>query len=180
MNVKKIKDIIEWAFLVIMLLFLALSVKSVVCASNTGEGAFVLGYRPIYLVSGSMEPTIKTGGLALTKRVDDIDDIAVGDIITFHTNDNNGTNVNVTHRIVDITSYGGIVTKGDNNDVADSQVLDITNVDSKVIFICNQIVPFIRVWNYGLRGKLIVIFIVFLIFVIFALINRLIKLKIRR
>ena len=57
------------------------------------------GYKPFIVLSGSMEPTINTGDLAISKEID-TSTLKVGDIISFKIKDN----IVVTHRIVEITT----------------------------------------------------------------------------
>jgi signal peptidase I len=80
------------------------------------SGLFLLqGGRALIVRSGSMEPSLGTGSLALSKTVHP-SDVRVGDVITFKdsTRDNNL----VTHRIIKLTTTNGVynvTTKGDAN-----------------------------------------------------------------
>lgn len=74
---------------------------------KTGELFFFLGYRPVVIVSGSMEETIQTGAIVLTKKTTDIQE---GDIIFFK----NGDNLPIVHRCVRIEG-DQYYTKGDKN-----------------------------------------------------------------
>lgn len=96
-----------------------------------------LGYQPIYVQTGSMEPTMATKGIVLVKRVDSMDEIAVDDIITYRVYDGSGSPITITHRIYNIKEDGTIITKGDNNRVADSYSITIDNVMAKVVWIWN-------------------------------------------
>src|SRR5690625_5187574 len=86
----------------------------------------LLGWQPLIVLSGSMEPTIPTGSIFVVDPVDGPDDIAevqVGDVSTFlpHPDDP----VTVTHRAVARTA----TTKGPaicpRVDIADVQVGDV-------------------------------------------------------
>lgn len=72
------------------------------------------GVRPYVVMSGSMEPEIKTGSLCFVNTRAAYEDVREGDIIAFL----NGVGMPVTHRAVRITEVG-IETRGDNNDVTD-------------------------------------------------------------
>lgn len=73
--------------------------------------------RPV--LSGSMEPSIRTGSLLVTKPVD-VDTLRVGDVVTVHIGDDY-----LTHRIADTRVPGdpqAVVTRGDANDADDAPV----------------------------------------------------------
>lgn len=74
------------------------------------NGLIDTSYRAYVVTSGSMEPTIKTGSIIITKAKPYYE---IGDIVTFK----NGGNT-VTHRIVDM-NLESITTKGDANDTPD-------------------------------------------------------------
>ena len=70
-------------------------------------------------VSGSMEPTIAIGDIVWIKQQPKYD---VGDIIVFVDKDSPNKSL-VTHRVVGVTEEG-YITKGDNNNTADSGVVE--------------------------------------------------------
>lgn len=154
---KTLKIIKKTISIIITILFIAFFVAAAFSTFNamkTGEPATVLGYRPVFILSGSMEPEIETNGVVVTHEVNSIEDIAVGDVITFKVPEEN--NLTVTHRIISIED-GIIKTKGDNNRVADLYDTTIDEVDSKVVLIINQTAWFINQWNKSLAGKIVVI-----------------------
>jgi signal peptidase len=83
----------------------------------------LLGYERYVIVSGSMHPAIPTGSVVYDKVVP-IEELEVGDVITFVPPVEYGIDAPVTHRIVDISDApsGGPVfrTKGDANDSLDA------------------------------------------------------------
>ncbi|OGD68886.1 signal peptidase I [Candidatus Campbellbacteria bacterium RIFCSPLOWO2_01_FULL_34_15] len=82
--------------------------------------------------SGSMEPAIKTGSVAVIKPSDDYQ---VGDVITF--GDVYKSETPITHRIVDIKVIEGdyyYITKGDANDDNDPKDVPKEDVIGKVLF----------------------------------------------
>lgn len=137
--------VFSWAalFAAVALFFYCLG--EVRAAKVTGQEAYVLGYRPIMILTGSMEPTIRTKGVAISKEVVDISELNVGDIVSFHVTQEDNKIVRVTHRIVKIDSEG-IQTKGDNNSVVDPYILTIDNIESKVVFIMNWTATLIDIW----------------------------------
>ena len=77
---------------------------------------FALGYKPVAVYSGSMEPELHVGALALVKPVDS-NVIRVGDVITF--TDPRRPGRLITHRVIEVVEReeGGLAyrTKGDAN-----------------------------------------------------------------
>ena len=88
------------------------------------------GYSSYVVVSGSMEPNIPVGSLALSKKVDPAT-LETGDVIVF-VNPARGTTP-ITHRVVsNDTANGKIVTKGDANESEDVNPATYENVVGKV------------------------------------------------
>lgn len=150
----KLNDIFSWVLLIAMSMLLVFSLYSVKNAPK-GEGAFLFGYRPVFVLTGSMEPYMMTNGMCLTEKVDSLDDIAVGDVVTFHVEGDNGKLLRITHRIISIDN-GIINTKGDNNRVSDDIPLSIDNIEAKVIFVFNQSAWIIQKWGTT-SGKIMII-----------------------
>ena len=132
----KLQAILSWVLLIVMAGLLVFTVFRVAESKKTGEGVFLLGYRPVLVLTGSMEPYMMTNGIALTKEVDSLDDIAVGDVVTYHVMNDNGKKLLITHRIIAIDD-GLIYTKGDNNNVIDGYPLTMDNVEAKVVGVFN-------------------------------------------
>ena len=92
------------------------------------------GYMVFRVVTGSMEPTIHTGALLLTREVP-IESIGLNDIVCFRTQEAAIWGKVVTHRVVEVLEMGGRVllrTQGDANLVADGYLVDSTNFIGKV------------------------------------------------
>lgn len=86
-----------------------------------------LGYKPMIVLSGSMETAIHTGDLVLVKIVD-TDILKENDIIAFRNEENKVT----THRIVGIIETEGkkcFKTKGDNNTSEDANLVETSDVE---------------------------------------------------
>jgi signal peptidase I len=75
--------------------------------------AIVLGWTPMVVVSGSMEPLIRAGDVVLVEKVDHL--VGQGTVVAF--DDGNGT---VVHRVVDVSDDGSYTTRGDANREPDS------------------------------------------------------------
>jgi len=75
------------------------------------------GWETHPVLSGSMEPALKVGGIIVTKP-ERLENIKIGDIITFQI----GEGPKVTHRVIDIVEMEGethFQTKGDANEEPD-------------------------------------------------------------
>ncbi len=151
----KLHAIFSWALLIIMAALLVFTIFRVAESRKTGEGVFLLGYRPVLVLTGSMEPYMMTNGIALTKEVDSLDDIAVGDVVTYHVMNDNGKKLLITHRIIAIDD-GLIYTKGDNNNVDDGFPLTIENVEAKVVGVFNGTAWLAAKWQTT-TGKIMLI-----------------------
>ncbi len=107
----------------ILMAFLVVSSK----ASGGEPQAF--GYQLKTVLSGSMEPTFKTGSIIAVKPVDskERETLKKGDVITFQASEDKL----VTHRIIGVKTSGNNVmyeTKGDNNKTADMDPVLSANV----------------------------------------------------
>lgn len=79
------------------------------------------GKRPLVVISGSMEPILKVGGILYYEKIN-LDDFKKDDILVYQLNEHI-----VSHRIGNINEYG-FETKGDNNNSNDSYIVDKNNV----------------------------------------------------
>jgi len=90
---------------------------------------YILGIKPYVVLSGSMEPTIKTGSLSFINKNVKYNSIKENDIIGFKV----GRETVVTHRVVS-KSLNGLTTKGDNNKDIDGGFVTSNNYVGKNIF----------------------------------------------
>lgn len=81
----------------------------------------ITGYRPYVVLSGSMEPEIRTGSICFIDTGYRYEDLKVGDVIAF----TNGR-ISVTHRIYEFRD-GLIRTKGDANESPDQYFISEGN-----------------------------------------------------
>ncbi|MGL6106961.1 signal peptidase I [Romboutsia sp.] len=88
----------------------------------------VIGYRTYTVLSGSMQPKFYPGDMVVIKHKNKTD-IDINDIITFR--DKEG--IIITHRIIEKTNEG-YITKGDNNNVQDSDIITSNDLIGKVVF----------------------------------------------
>ncbi len=117
---KTLKNTISGIFIALLLIVIAFFVVSLIP---------IQGNIKIKIVkSGSMEPTIKTGGIVVIKPSDNY---KVGDIITFGEDSKDA--IPTTHRIIS-DEGSSFKTKGDANEHEDQQVVPKNVVIGKVLF----------------------------------------------
>lgn len=138
------------------------------------ENTFIFGYRPVFVLTGSMEPYMDTNSIILTKEVTDISELAVGDVVSYHVNTNDGDTLRITHRIIEIDGEY-IYTKGDNNNVPDGYPLTMDNIEAKVTSVFNQLPWLIDKWNSGTSGKILIISFAIAVILFFMTIKSVIK-----
>lgn len=120
---------------------------------------YISGIVPYVVLSGSMEPTIETGSLCFINKHTDIKNIKEKDIIAFKQKD--GTLI--THRAIKVTEMG-IQTKGDNNKVTDSKIVEKENFVGKNIFWIPKIGYIVKRFQ-STTGVIILVTCVILLFV---------------
>ena len=84
------------------------------------------------VVSGSMEPNIPTGSVAIVNRNTAFDDVQIGDVVIFKYKDRN-----IIHRVIETTTINGkkyFKTKGDANSRDDGFVTTEENYCGKALF----------------------------------------------
>ena len=94
---------------------------TIISSKLAGGRPIFLGHEILTVLSGSMEPGIKTGSIISVTPITNTNGLKKGDIITFKAVD--APNILITHRIIDIQKAGDTlqyITKGDNNDGRDS------------------------------------------------------------
>ena len=135
---KYITDVISWTCLCILILIGALLVWYFISAKiYASKGEKYTPYFSLYtIISPSMEPNIKVYDVVLDTRVDDVNTIKEGDIITFISSGNLSSGMTITHRVVEVlhTDEGlRFRTKGDNNQTADGALVIPENVLGKTL-----------------------------------------------
>lgn len=135
-NKKKIGKIISASVTAVLILTVVLCLFVVVQVLS--KGYVTIGGKSFFkVVTGSMEPNLMIGELIMTDDVC-IDDLQLGDVISFRSQAADMYGVVITHRVVDIdkSSEGKTVllTKGDNNLSADGGYVYESNYVGKVVW----------------------------------------------
>lgn len=108
----KLKDILFHIIYILILIYLVIFIPT------------IWGHKPLVVISGSMEPTLKVGGILYYEKID-MNDFDRGDILVYKTKDHI-----ISHRIIDEVDEG-FVTKGDANPSIDSNIIKRTQVLGK-------------------------------------------------
>lgn len=109
---KKLKNIIFKILYILIFIYLLIFIPS------------IWGHNPLVVISGSMEPTLKVGGILYYEKIN-IEDFKNSDILVYELN-----NHIISHRIVDKTDYG-FITKGDNNKSIDTYEVSYNQIIGK-------------------------------------------------
>lgn len=130
---KRLADILEIALLVIML-----GMCAVVLMAGQGNVPYIFGYRVMQVISDSMRPTISAETCIVIKKVEDISEIQIGDVITFVSEDPRIEGFHNTHRVNDIildaeTGETMLQTKGDAYDTPDAHLVSFEQVAGKYV-----------------------------------------------
>lgn len=110
---------------------------------------YFCGIVPYIVLSGSMEPTIKTGSLCFINKHTKYDEIKKNDIIAFKLKNK----TLVTHRVVE-KNDDGIVTKGDCNKEKDGNLVTKSNYVGKNIFWIPKIGYIVMAFQ-SFKGKIV-------------------------
>lgn len=99
--------------------YIGISIYILVCLP------MLFGYKPLVVLSGSMEPTYKVGAIIYYES---FDEIKKDDVIVFSNSDDSF----VTHRVVELKD-DKYVTKGDANESVDAELVEVHNIKGKAI-----------------------------------------------
>lgn len=162
-SIKRRKDIntrikkIIFIFLVIILYNVVLLYMSYIDKFDTPS--FYI-YKAYLISTESMEPELKKGDAIIIKKVAE-DHLRVNDIVTFKINGEI-----ITHRIVridEVNSEKFYITKGDNNNVEDSDELRFSDIEGK------QIIKIPHLGNIvaGLKNGIVIILVVLIALIMY-------------
>lgn len=136
-STRKVISRVCYVIAVVFLVIVACNFKSTMSGKQETTS---FGYKPIIVVTGSMEPVIKVNSLSILKYCT-IDDLNVGDIVMYKY----GT-LKIAHRVIEknedsVGKY--LITKGDANEFQDN--IDITPdmVVGKLVTTYNGVAKFI-------------------------------------
>lgn len=178
---KTISTIISWTIFSLLvicaafLLYYFVATKVFIHFGSKYEPKFSL----YTIISPSMVPNINVYDVVIDLRVDEPEDIEIGDVITFYSDSPELHGGTITHRVISIIknkdgSYS-YQTKGDNNLVEDSSTVPFEKVVGKVALRIPQLgrVQFFLASSYGW----LLLLLVPSLYIIFKSIFKLRKLK---
>ncbi|GAQ25517.1 signal peptidase I [Tepidanaerobacter syntrophicus] len=147
-TVCKVKGFLSNTILILLTCAVIVLLIFVVQSKITGKAPSIGGYQMYIVMSGSMNPTIKTGSLVIVKPAGP-KEIKAQDVITFR-GKQDGENT-TTHRVIDIYEKDGLFfkTKGDANEVEDPMPVSANHLIGKVVFT----IPYIGYAFYFARSR---------------------------
>jgi len=132
------------------------------------------GVLPQVVMTGSMSPEIEAGDLIISKQTDP-EEIQIGDVITFYDPSGNGEMIE-THRVTDIVVHEHgtktWLTKGDNNNVQDSEPVPFENLIARYDGLRIEGAGDVILFMQTTRGIILCVLIPLLIFIAYDLIRR--------
>ena len=157
---KKYANTVKKVLAVILVILIYNIILIFISAENDGIELF--GYRAYVITSDSMEPAINNGDAIVVKNCEE-EDLQTGDVITFEQNQKI-----ITHRIQKIeedqtTKEKTYITKGDNNNIEDSENIKYSAIIGK----CILTIPYLGKIILVLENKLIILIIILIILILF-------------
>ena len=122
----KIISAIEW---IILFACIGLFVYTFTCTAR-GKAVKIFGKSLLYVVTGSMEPTIHVGEYVIVQSVP-TEKLQYGDIIAFYTENEEIKGKLVIHRIIEVRDDGTFIVMGDANPVPDEIPIKPENIIGK-------------------------------------------------
>ena len=113
----------------------------------------IVGLHPVAVLSGSMEPALRVGDIAVTRAADP-STVKVGDVVTYRS-----TSGLVTHRIISVQEAANgrmFRLKGDANETADPDPVADTKIVAKVVYSIPRI-GFLLVFAESAAGRVLFI-----------------------
>lgn len=178
---KLISTIISWTVFTLLVICAAFLIYYFVATKIFIH--FGSKYEPKFslytIISPSMVPNINVYDVVIDLRVDEPEDIEIGDVITFYSDSPEVHGGTITHRVISIIkdkngSYS-YQTKGDNNLVEDSSIVPFEKIVGKVALRIPQLgrVQFFLASSFGW----LLLLLIPALYIIFKDINRIIKAK---
>ena len=159
-NKKMTKKIFKYIMLNIMIILFIINL-----ILSFEENTHILGIYMFNIVSESMEPTLEKDDVVIVKKSDP-SILQKSDIITFQQEDRI-----ISHRIIDIIKINDTIkfrTKGDNNEIADPNLVESGQVYGKEVFTIKKVGNIIT-YIQNIRGFLNIAIFVLIIYILVSL-----------
>ncbi len=156
---RKVRRIITYIIIIPLLLYnIVIILQAVIKPQKTPS---IFGIKTYVIVSGSMMPNLNIGDIAIIKE-EKTENLKKGDIISFR----RGKLV-ITHRIENVIITDGnreYVTKGDNNNVQDNEMVKEKEIEGKLI----AKIPYLGKLTLILKNETVIImfFIIYYIYLV--------------
>ena len=109
---QKIGNVFASVIFIFAILLLIFTSYTVIQSKNDPKNAFVLGYKPVIVETGSMSPYISQDSMVIIHKTD-FTQVKPGDVVTYEMDGQF-----ITHRAISVGG-GQIIVKGDANAIAD-------------------------------------------------------------
>ena len=159
-NIKIAKKVFEVIAIILIYNIILIAISS----ANRINIINIFGYKSYIIKTNSMEPTISTNDVVITKKVEK-QNIKVGDVITFFQEGEV-----ITHRITKIDENGDYTTKGDNNNIEDTFKINYKDIEGKHILT----IPYLGAIVQALDNQIVflIITLIVLIFIFITIQNQ--------
>lgn len=139
-------DTLSTALMFISIGVLIFSIYTAYSFRDNPDESYLFGYKPVLVLTGSMEPTLRTNGVAIVKKTS-FKDIKEKDILMYKIDGKM-----ITHRVIEKTNKF-IVTKGDNNKDRDAYKIGPENTRAVVVARLNFFSkPISEIFPDGIKG----------------------------
>jgi signal peptidase len=158
----------------VLILMFVFTLYSTISSRMNGGKPKILGKEIMSVLSGSMEPGIKTGSIIAVEPVspDQQGTFKSGDVITFKSADD--PNMLITHRVVSVNDTGSsleYITKGDNNDSEDPKPIPSGNVVAKYANFTIPYLGFFLAWVKTKAGIIVVMIVPGVLLIISSIVS---------
>ncbi|GAB4252068.1 MAG: hypothetical protein Kow00129_12940 [Thermoleophilia bacterium] len=154
----RLVKIASWIAVAALLLIVALTL---LFQAAPNRSPVLLGYRPLVVLSGNMEPEFGAGSIVLVKSIP-AEKIQVGDVISFKTDSGPGDpggSLYTTHRVTAIDRNNEDIffqTQGDANSEPDARPIPAAHVEGRVVVAFPQ-VGYLSSWVHTPLGFAVLI-----------------------
>lgn len=130
---KKIFNIIKYALVAVMIVITV----SLFVMKLSGDTPSIFGYSFYYIATESMEPDLEVGDIILSKEINDVSTLKIGDVVTYQGEVGSYANKLITHQIIEIKNINGeisFITQGTHPSATVDPEVSSDQIVSKMIF----------------------------------------------
>ena len=178
---KKIFNIVSTAIVSVVFVVVVCTCLSLIIQMAGGKKPSLFGYRFYYVLTDSMTPTLEVNDVILseTLKPEEVNDLKVGDIVTFEVAYGDLKGLTITHRVASPVYFDEthnklcIKTQGDKLGAPIDEPVPVENVQAVMVKKVNAISSFYRFFSsrVGLIAVVVVPFAIMMGILIFRLIT---------